>query len=382
VPTPTRAPPPIGRRIKSATPVFACLPKTILKHPPVAHRNRPDDGLLSVFECAIAAAAVAVARGQIASVRHAFALGIGRAALREQRGQLGEGSKWLAQFKVGGGTNYEFALAGASGYLDGQQAFECAGRPKTISLEMTKSTLLRAAGLSRKGANHARLDAALSRLRSPVRAGRRELPPLLKGYRRLAGGKLRLLIDGAWLPHVIGRVPMPVPTSGANVLALFLFLCGTDQRSVSRPSIAAEKLCDLVGISWSRPGHAQRALDRALERVNRHLRSLDGGALARLELPVAFDLVPIGDGARVRCQAIYGAPSEAPVPDTTGAEIFDEIDRRRARAARGYAPDEEPTEAEIAQASWARQHERQRQQKDATRREMATLMAKLRGTSE
>jgi hypothetical protein len=101
------------RRSITPAPLFVCLPKPILQHPPVQHRNVPATGLLPVFDCAVAVAIVALARGQVSQQRHDFSFGNGKQAIRQQRKKLDKGSKWLNQYQVGG-VNYEFHLAGVA----------------------------------------------------------------------------------------------------------------------------------------------------------------------------------------------------------------------------------------------------------------------------
>ena len=92
---------------------------------------------------------------------------------------------------------------------------------------------------------------------------------------------MRLSVSGQWLPRLFGRVPLPVPTHGgcANALALYLFLCGTDQRLDSDTnSIATEKLCRRIGIVFRWPAEACAALRTALTAVNNHLADLNRSA--------------------------------------------------------------------------------------------------------
>jgi hypothetical protein len=340
---------------KPKTALFVCLPNQILKHPPIAHRNSADTGLLPVFDCAVVAGIVALTQGQVTQQRHDYALGVGKQALRQQRKKVDKDSKWMAQYRVRG-VNYEFHLAGSGGYFEGEQDFDRGAGRTAVSLEITRSKLLRAANLSNGGKNHARLDAALKRLRSPVRGvgSRREFPPLLLAVKRLPDGRVRLSVNSKWLPRELyGRVPMPVPTRGncANALALFLFLCGTDQRQNSRTaSMETEKLCLRIGISYRYPKEASDALDDALATVNTHLKKLNRlGALeaATKPLPLRFDLLPLNDDDRVSFQAHCGA-RQGEEMEMAATDDSDEPDRQPSdRCVERY--DEEMRERRIAE---------------------------------
>ena len=64
---------------------FVCLPHAVLKHPPIAHRGRPADGLLEVFDVAIAAAVIALVRAELAAAQHAAGLDEGKAEIGKER---------------------------------------------------------------------------------------------------------------------------------------------------------------------------------------------------------------------------------------------------------------------------------------------------------
>lgn len=163
--------------------------------------------------------------------------------------------------------------------------------------------------MSLKAGNYGRLDGALARLRrEPVQA----LPPPLQTVRRVDGGRLRLLVDPAWLPHDVGKVALPLPVKGnaTTTMALFLFLAGIDTRrdSMSRGRIRADKFCRLLGIRITINRHWTRTLNRALDGVNRHLTARKQ-VLADAGLPIEYVMEPASDGTWIRCTAIYGKPS-------------------------------------------------------------------------
>jgi hypothetical protein len=159
---------------------FVCLPTPILKHPPIAHRNRPTKGLLSVFECAVATAVALSAIGALNAEKHKFSFGQGGKAIVTERRRPGK--KGDALFI--GGKNYFFKLAGQSGYFDAQQEFDRRPRP-TITFEVSRRALLRAANASVGGKNVVRLTRALRRLLDPVRIDKGQFPPLLAAVEHL-----------------------------------------------------------------------------------------------------------------------------------------------------------------------------------------------------
>jgi hypothetical protein len=204
------------------------------------------------------------------------------------------------------GVTYEFWLAGSAGYQQGKERF----RPRDkLTFEVAASVLMRTAGLSRGGRSLARLPAILQRLQVGVRVDRRTMPAVLVGFESLERGRFRLSVAPAWFPKRFDRVPLPVPTSGANVLALFLFLFGADRRPDTETSIRFKTLCERIGIPISRPAHATRSLDRALEQVNRHLRTLRA-ELDAMDLPAAFKIEP-AYGQRIRFVPIYKVANTA-----------------------------------------------------------------------
>jgi hypothetical protein len=297
-----------NRRATSAR-VFVCFPKPVLQFPPIQRRNAAEPGFLSTFDIVVAAAIATLARAQIAADRHAIAFGAGKKALRQQRRELGKGSKWLNQYQVGG-VNYEFKLAGSTGYLEGHQTYDDTGRDRVVAI--SKSGLLAAAQRSVGGKNHARLSAALARLRQPVRVDTDEWPALLVAAKPLPDGRLSLTVDRRWLPsRKFGRLPLPLPTQGATVLALYLFLAGIDGRTESRTnSIKPETLYRRLGIPLSCSAHAERRLDYALRLVNAHLAQIRS-ALAEHELPIRFGIDPLEGGDRIRFHAILAGHDDA-----------------------------------------------------------------------
>lgn len=79
---------------KPSTTAFVLLPKSILKHPPIAHRGQPSAGLLTPFDMAVLAAVVALARAEgLASERHRAAMEHGEQAMQKKRAKYVEKDK-------------------------------------------------------------------------------------------------------------------------------------------------------------------------------------------------------------------------------------------------------------------------------------------------
>ena len=203
-------------------------------------------------------------------------------------------------------TDWGFWVAGKAGYARGREGFEA---PAELTIEASPWRLLRAARMSDNARNLARVGAAIERLRAPVKAGSKELPPLIATVRRLDNGKgRRFVINPEWLPRVIGRAALPLPTTGdcRVVLALYLFLCSIDTRP-SADAITVKALCARIGIRLSYPSQRKEELKKALARVNDHLedeRVFDPIAMAAENLPLRYRATWL-PGERVRFEAIY-----------------------------------------------------------------------------
>jgi hypothetical protein len=271
-------------------PTFVCLWRQVLTHPPIRHRGAPVDAGLSITELIIAATFAALARGTRSNARHEAAFRTGETYLKQERPQASKGM----QYRVGG-VSYQFKLAGSNGYARGREAFDRSVDSEPFLVECSVRKLFRVAALARNGRSTGRLDAVLDRLTKPI-AG---LPPVLMRWKR-TDNHLRLWVNAQWVPSShFGRVPWPLPTKGATILALYLFLFGADQRG--NKSIRTEVLYRRLGIPLSRPAHAARALDAALDSVNQHLAKLNqDDKLEEFELPTAFQIEPLKEGWYLR----------------------------------------------------------------------------------
>jgi hypothetical protein len=206
------------------------------------------------------------------------------------------------------------------------------------------------------------------------------MPPLLLAIERLPDDRARLTVNAKWLAGVFGRVPMPVPTHGncANALALFLFLAATDQRRASHTnSIATEKLCRRIGIAFRWPAEACEALRNALKAVNNHLaKHCDQQALAKENLPLRFDLLPLADGDRVRFLAHYGTPQGEEEPDIAVSEATDAPEPETAEPASVDVTDQPSDDEALSPAEQRVIELNDREMRQ--RREWAAFKARLR----
>src|SRR6266545_1445655 len=87
---------------------FACLARDLLLNPPIKHRSAPVKGALSVFEFAIAASVIALARQRLTAKAHEYAHAAGEKAMRTLRKK--SGAHGDTNFKQSGRTAYLAAL--------------------------------------------------------------------------------------------------------------------------------------------------------------------------------------------------------------------------------------------------------------------------------
>ena len=286
--------------------LFACVPTPVLKYPPISRHGTAANGLLTVFEFAVAAAILAHAYRASARKRHGHALKAGRLAVQDRQAlgaQIAREKRADLEYGPMGSSEYGFRERMSNAYFTATGFYS----PADTAVVVSRSALLRAAGLTTNSRNTARVGKALARLRSAVKAGPHRLPPLLLESQALPNGRCRLVVAREWLARPIGVVPLPLPTRGnsSTVLALFLFLFGSDQRGHSTTnSIEPEKLCRRISIAFRWPREACAALDNALEAVNAHL-SKNRAALSRAQLPLRFVLVSFKEGTRLRFEAVF-----------------------------------------------------------------------------
>jgi hypothetical protein len=275
---------------------FAMVPKSVLWPPPIAHRHTHENKhFVSPFQFAVLGALLIEAARAWAGQRHqlAFAHGGTKQKLEKQyekkyRAELAtmttrreagatpmQAPRPRRQYSFTSEQSYKpmagakaLKQAGQKAYQARREALRQGPPPAWVTLTLTRSKLLKLAGLPKKGTNLAKLDQALDRLRKPV--GDQVGP--LHSWQETAGA-LRLNVLGDWLLPPFVKVPLPVPTS-PSALALFLFIQKVDTHSArrntrgERGAMRRKKLCDLLGIPTS------RAFQAAFRAVSRHLKGL------------------------------------------------------------------------------------------------------------
>lgn len=138
--------------------------------------------------------------------------------------------------------------------------------------ELTRTGLLRLAGISTGTKELGRIDAALDKLCSPVG----DLGPPLLSWN--GDKKLTFALSPNWLPASgFSRLPRP-PLSGPVTLSLWLLVWGLNPKAKDFRNTPLKKLCATIGIT-SRDGY-ERSLGRVFALINKHLGTLDREALA------------------------------------------------------------------------------------------------------
>lgn len=315
---------------------FACLPNAILKNPPIRKRGEGPDAGLSVFEFGVLFGIVMLARTiAFAQSRRDYAWKRGGRAIEKL---LPEGQRYERQSRRSFGTyqHHQYKNAGSKAHNAARSNFKL---DHPLAVTVSQAELLRAAGLS-KDTSHQTLSrralrAALPRLTKKVVS---KLPPLLQDVETLPNGRLRLTVDPKWIPSGrYGRVLWPPPKTGATVLALYLFIAGCNFEA-NVPS-ALKRLYRRLGIADTKPSHARRALESALECVNDHL-ALASNDLDECDFPREFKLKFIRAGRFIRFSPVYSAK---------------ERERRAADAELERMRDDGPTKKE--KERWAREDE-------------------------
>jgi hypothetical protein len=339
-------------------PLFACIPRALLAQPPIRHRHSEADKqfLVTPFEFAVAAGLVCATRLEQSRRNDALAYEHGGVQIKRERaaseqfkadwrdtktarrrGQHATPAPqrchtYTTRLDYQSGDNGEhIKRAGRHGFRKRRATLRKRPPPETLKLTMTRSAVLRSAGLPSKGANLNALDAALERLCNPVGELREAL---LREWRALPSGQLLLTISGKWLGPRFVRIPMPVPM-GASALALYLFAHGVNTGPVKkRVMIPWDSLCKKLGMPPSyNSAQASRALGHALDTVNAHLEKLDAKELKRqrVNLPLRYD---INNGAYVRIVAIprhWRDDDHDEMPDMRPVPVFRRSKRPKLR---------------------------------------------------
>lgn len=280
---------------RSRTPAYVCLPRQVVTHPPIRHRHMPaGNGYLTPFELDIACALLGAARLVLGDDLHQRALKGGATAIEEEvktakryfKKREFSLSYGATPIRAKGGAIKD---AGSLGYLQRKRALRRRPSPDLITVEVSRSRLLRWARLSPDGGSIKRLDATLQRLTESIGLD----TPVLVGWGQLPSRKLRLRLSGRWIAQDrYARIPLPLPRT-PNAKALYLFLCGIKNNSKNPLDISLDSLCRRLGmpVKWG-PEVASRALYQALMTVNEHLATLDVAALeeAHLKVPGHYDI--------------------------------------------------------------------------------------------
>jgi hypothetical protein len=247
---------------KSAPPSFVFIPRDFLTHPLIRHRDEAEGVGLSVFEFAIAAAIILLARQARRKTGHRAALQTGREAMRRRRSQR-HPIRDTNEFSA----DEQFQMEGSAGFERGLKRYYEEHNEEDISIKTSRAELLRLAGFSRKAENSRRVSEALSRLEGSIG----NFGPVLSHCR--PGKTLLLTVTAEWVPvKRFGRLDLPLLTCGPTALALQLFLSAIDESG--KTSIRTEELYRRLGIRRSWPAHAIRALECAHRRVNDYRRDL------------------------------------------------------------------------------------------------------------
>jgi hypothetical protein len=275
---------------------FACLPRSVLRYPPIKHRGDTAVGLATPFELRLVPALTCLARAQWVHERHKAAMAAGAEQMQQEqqwgdeykierdnvarqrklaalRGEPPHTIPWPSRrhtFRRGSTVKpvkrrKAIRLAGEDGYNKVCRTSEL-DPPAQVVIETTAYDLLRLAGITPYGNYKKRVEAALERLHAPV--GRHAV--LLSS--KEVGGRLRLTVSGHWVPvNDYAIVPMPMPSSPV-VLALYLHIHCFDTRegAPGRKSQPFESLFKKLGIADMAPSHAKRVFDAALDEVNQH----------------------------------------------------------------------------------------------------------------
>lgn len=327
-----------GTIVKFAAPLYVCMSNFICQRPPIAHRGGDAKGRVTPFEFAMLAGVLNAARATLSQQHFDRAWRAGGApTIKQQRQHVKQfrddweetkrkrrrgASKQQApaprmRHAFPAARYYEnenerneglgdrpdrnarrplmrrklIKAAGREGFKEELRRQRQAPAPDTLAVPVSRYTLLRCAGLADSGPNRAKIDAALDRLCQPIA----DTDGVLIKWRSEKHG-LQLQVRGAWLNPPFERLPMPLPKS-ANVLALYLWLNGINTGYVHRNGgIDCGRLFELLGLSWRRFRHLQRALDLVnayLDRLSLDYRK--ALAKCRIELPHGYEIEPRGN---------------------------------------------------------------------------------------
>jgi hypothetical protein len=331
--------------------LYTPLPLAICNHPPIAHRGSTDDRALLPFEVAVLSAVLAEAWDARSHSNHLRAYEAAAAAIKRERRRYEKfREEWRATkarrregeeaeaptltHTWGGAPQHKpiavgqaTAKAGEEGYWEARRKHRREPPPAGIEVLTSQHRLLRTAGLQ-----VAKLLAALDRLLRPLDGAHYPRAPLLREWQRTKDG-LRLLVDGEWLEPPFRKVPLPLPTSGASVLALYLFVFAIRPWRDYRCTTAGDfyRLCERLGLPVSGGKTlASRSIARACAGVNAHLHKLGKPGLVALaragvDAPHHVEIMSAGN-ERVRIIArLPNWDAEDPVENVDRAADADDV---------------------------------------------------------
>ena len=267
---------------------YVPLANDVLWQPPIRHRHTSYwKRHLKPFDFYVLAGILIAAKDALTSVSHAQALEGGAAAIKEEvrtSRQFFKSKEFRESHGIRGPKKGEtIKRAGAEGYKKRRRALQTR-TPEVVVVEISRRRLLRAASLSADAENFRAVEAALNRLCRPVGAGGCEMPAPLRDQEELPGGKLRLHVDGAWLPaRRFKRLAWPPPKRSPAALAFYLLVHVLDTRPTNNVEVSAVTFAARLGLDpGAETGARNRAINAAFAVVNAHLRDLPDAQIARL----------------------------------------------------------------------------------------------------
>jgi hypothetical protein len=333
---------------------YVCIPRALLRSPPIRHRHTPDDdSSITPFECAVMAGLLLAARNRLDRTRRREARKAGKQAISLEKtyandhqkewriahklrrlGQHAEAPERYHTYKFDpdqgkGNPGKIVKHAGSVAYKQRLKELRKTAPPDEIKLVLTGYDMLQRARLSNKGQNHTKLEAALNRLRQPV--GDDALATsLVLDWKRLKSKKFFIMVSGEWLQPPYGRLALPLPIQSPTALTLLLWLRTTRTSAMSRGKISFHNLCGLLGLSPTARQHRLSSyLNTALDTVNDYLSNIDAKLADKLNLPGCYEIKSIDDGAYVQ---FIGR--QRPEPDDDDDETLEERPKLRMREER------------------------------------------------
>ena len=172
------------------------------------------------------------------------------------------------------------------------------GPPEIIECRVSAYQLLRQARLSTRGGNTKKLEASLDRLCRRVG----EMDPLIKSWRRLPNGTLKLIVYGDWFHPPFEQISLPLPLKSTTGLAMRLRLRSIKTDAFNKRAMDGNKLCRLLGIRENYMRKKVRALNRALVAVNDSLKKQDFKALdaAKIRIIIKYRIKLLGDNRSIK----------------------------------------------------------------------------------